>query len=391
MPASVTLYGPRPDPVPLDMLRQLAADAQVSEMKDDGDLPTGYCVAWNDVRVTLTVMPQDQLAEHLQGFQDHVMQLAGEDMEDDDMDELLDRIEGVRLVQGVIVDPDFDDEGKANRLVLDLLKCYQALLFTGGALYDEHAQLLLGAEEQEEVGEENEEEGWQPTPNQLERAERSRALLRRRRMPLYLGPLFVDDDQEAILRAPAEVARRALVLWAVAQRGEGMPQERALALLDRMGMRDAVSPKEKEFLDDPNPAAEVAGRFVWRLEALWVLLWALGHLDDLGWPEGFCDVSRLVNVLRPREGDPTFVSKARLRPVGEILDAQDLTMRMHWAIRDSWLKKQPLPADLNWTGRAERLPAEQCAAVGVVEQRHHTLNWLVRFGDADWDDVDTPT
>ena len=28
---------------------------------------------------------------------------------------------------------------------------------------------------------------------------------------------------------------------------------------------------------------------------------------------------------------------------------------------------------------------------GVVKERHHTLNWLVRFEDADWDDVDTPT
>jgi hypothetical protein len=28
---------------------------------------------------------------------------------------------------------------------------------------------------------------------------------------------------------------------------------------------------------------------------------------------------------------------------------------------------------------------------GVVAERHYALNWLVRYGDADWDDVDTPT
>jgi hypothetical protein len=28
---------------------------------------------------------------------------------------------------------------------------------------------------------------------------------------------------------------------------------------------------------------------------------------------------------------------------------------------------------------------------GVIQERHHALNWLVRFEDAEWDDVDTPT
>ncbi len=28
---------------------------------------------------------------------------------------------------------------------------------------------------------------------------------------------------------------------------------------------------------------------------------------------------------------------------------------------------------------------------GVVFERHHALNWLTRFGDAEWDDVETPT
>ncbi|MBQ3515543.1 MAG: DUF4272 domain-containing protein [Lachnospiraceae bacterium] len=28
---------------------------------------------------------------------------------------------------------------------------------------------------------------------------------------------------------------------------------------------------------------------------------------------------------------------------------------------------------------------------GVVQARHKTLNWLICFGDADWDSVDIPT
>jgi hypothetical protein len=203
--------------------------------------------------------------------------------------------------------------------------------------------------------------------------------------------LYVDDDEQVTLREPAEVARRALVLWVVAMRGEGMPREEALDLIDRAAVRNAVSPEERAFLDNHEPSGGESGRYVWRLEGLWVLLWALGHLDELGWPKGFCDVPRVVGILRRRETDGTFVSGARLRGASEILDAQALVVRQHWAIRDAWLKKQPVPADLDWSGSAERLPAEECPAVGVVEQRHHTLNWLTCFGDGDWDYVNTPT
>jgi hypothetical protein len=37
------------------------------------------------------------------------------------------------------------------------------------------------------------------------------------------------------------------------------------------------------------------------------------------------------------------------------------------------------------------VPVTQSAAAGVVAERHHALNWLTCLGDADWDDVDTPT
>jgi hypothetical protein len=37
------------------------------------------------------------------------------------------------------------------------------------------------------------------------------------------------------------------------------------------------------------------------------------------------------------------------------------------------------------------MPVQGCPTTGVVAERHHALNWLVCFGDADWDDVDTPT
>jgi hypothetical protein len=50
------------------------------------------------------------------------------------------------------------------------------------------------------------------------------------------------------------------------------------------------------------------------------------------------------------------------------------------------------PHLLNVQAEGEYVPVTLSAAVGVVEQRHYTLNWLVNFLDPEmWDDVDTPT
>jgi hypothetical protein len=232
---------------------------------------------------------------------------------------------------------------------------------------------------------------WQPSANQLERAERSKALLRQRQAPIYQGPLFVKDDAEVQLRTPQEAARRALVLWAVALRGEGAAQEVVRDILARAGVLDALTPKEQTFLDRPSPSVQEADDHVWRLECVEVLLWALRHVDALSWPTECCNVPRLTAIMQDAENDPAFVQRARLRPPGEVLDAQDLTLRLHWAIRQTWIDQKPIPADLDWSGNAERIPLRDCPGVGVVEQRHHALNWLTCFGNADWDDVDTPT
>jgi hypothetical protein len=106
---------------------------------------------------------------------------------------------------------------------------------------------------------------------------------------------------------------------------------------------------------------------------------------------GFCDVPRLTTTVMDYESQPAFVDSATLRPKAEILDALQLTLLQHWAVRDAFLHQRDVPIDLDWSGEAEMMPVRGCPTTGVVAERHHALNWRVRFGDADWDDVDTPT
>jgi hypothetical protein len=235
---------------------------------------------------------------------------------------------------------------------------------------------------------------WQhANERQRNRALRSFEEMRKRAVPVYSGPLFVSDDDEVETQSPQDVARRTMVLWAVELRAEGVPRPETLGILDRLELWDSVSPLEKDFLRKENPSQSECRPFVWRLESIWVLLWSLGYLERLDWPTKMCDVPRIAKILGPCEADPEFINSASLRPKSQILDNQDLIMRLRWAIRNAFLNEGGmLPVGLDWLESHDRVPVTMSAEVGIVEQRHHTLNWLVNFLDPiDWDSVDTPT
>jgi hypothetical protein len=161
--------------------------------------------------------------------------------------------------------------------------------------------------------------------------------------------------------------------------------------LDDFELWDEVSPKEKQFLACDRPDKAESQKLVWRLESMWVLLWAIQRIEDLDWPTDMCDVPIVVDLVKSILKQPNLIKDAKIRSKAEILDAQSLTMLIHWAIRDAWVNHRLVPERLIWSEDDEMVPASQCPGVGVVEQRDHTLNWLTCFDGADWDDVDTPT
>lgn len=231
------------------------------------------------------------------------------------------------------------------------------------------------------------------TSRQAQRAARSFAVLKRRKVPVFPGPLFVGDDKKVKMQSARDVARRVMVLWAVDQRAEGFPKRKSLGLIKQLDLWDSATPSEKAFLKARTLDSEDCRRRVWGLEAIWVLLWALRYVRKLDWPKGMCNVESLVDIVITREADRSFITGAKLRPKAQILDAQDLTMRIHWAIRDAVLRHDGVvPEELDWSGDKERIQATMCPAAGVVEQRHHALNWLLNLLDPkDWDNVETPT
>lgn len=215
-------------------------------------------------------------------------------------------------------------------------------------------------------------------PDALERRARTEGQLSGRgiQVPSTLPPVIAEG--EVRWRSAAEVAGRAMALAAVAvvaeTRGENDPMPVATLDTSLPGYAAFLSPEERAFLAEASSSPEQIAKFSWRYEALALLQWALGWQEQLAFPTDICDVPGVMRAALShtrQTGHPPS-----LRPSAELLDALDLHYRLHWLARDARLKEQPAPHGLE---------------AGVILERHHALNWLVRFENSDWDDIDTPT
>ncbi|HEU0174401.1 MAG TPA: DUF4272 domain-containing protein [Blastocatellia bacterium] len=209
----------------------------------------------------------------------------------------------------------------------------------------------------------------------MTRKERSDQKLKQLGIPVNAHLPRIESEEKAQLRNPEAVAQRAIALCAVAVRGEGLEWKEVAELLKEHNPLQVATPKEKSFLLEANPTQQDRFNFSWRYESLWVLLWALGYVESLGYPSSHCDVPRAVETLTGASTEQ-FIMKATLRPLSEILDEADLIYRYDWAVVDARINGQPPPANLD---------------EGVVYERHYALNWLIGYMNQDWDDVTTDT
>jgi len=215
-----------------------------------------------------------------------------------------------------------------------------------------------------------------PVPDEAQaRKARSIAILKKEGVPFIEHLPVIETEAEAKRRSTEEVALRAIALCIVSLKGEGVENEEIHKLVRKYNITNTFSPEESQFIDNPSPTKHNRVQFGWRYECYWVMLWALGFVDDLSRPDKVCDVAKAVSLLRGL-GRERFLKKAKLRPARETLDAADLIYRYHWAAREATIKNQPPPGGLD---------------PGVVQERHHALNWLIGYSDQEWDDVTTDT
>ena len=213
------------------------------------------------------------------------------------------------------------------------------------------------------------------TPDALARKERSIARLKSENVPVIDHLPVTFGETQVKRRNVDEVAYRAMALLVVATKAEGVDAKFVRKLTERYRLAGHFSPIEEAFLNDPSPPEHDRIQLIWRYEAAWVLLWALGYVDDLEKPTEICDVKRAIDTLLDRNAEQ-FIADARLRAQSEILDEEDLNYRYHWAVVEARVNDQDAPAELD---------------PGVVLERHHALNWLIGYFDQKWDEVSTDT
>ncbi len=208
----------------------------------------------------------------------------------------------------------------------------------------------------------------------LERKARSEVLLSREGLPInpYLPAIEAEPDR---FRSASEVAYRTLALLVAALKGEGLEQPIVDRLVQHYDLASCFTFKETAFVKSAEPSQSECTQFSWRYEAAWVLLWTLSYIEELERPSKICDVPKAVRIMKERS-TAQFIAEAKLRPFAQVLDQADLIYRYHWAVVDARIKNKPSPAGLE---------------PGVVQERHHALNWLLGYMHQDWDEVSTDT
>nr|WP_245293789.1 DUF4272 domain-containing protein [Rhizobium bangladeshense] len=186
---------------------------------------------------------------------------------------------------------------------------------------------------------------------------------------------IIDTESSSTRRDNKAVVQRAIALAIVAVKGETGDHAMGQILIRQFDAAGFLTPKERAFMDDPNPSEQDRVNFTWRYEGAHVMLWALGITPELERPDHICDVPFIADTLREL-GTDGLMRRAKLRPQKELLDAADLIYRYDWAVVNARLKGEDPPAGLD---------------KGVVYERHYALNWLIGYLDQDWDDISTDT
>ncbi len=298
------------------------------------------------------------------------------------------------IVDYVYADDDVTQEKVMLNRMADILRRLDGLLLTGDGthLLDKDLRLVLSDKGDSEV------ERFFPVERKLpqdffegaplERVERrncSVSFLRQQGIYVTGWLPLIEGEAEANFRSVEEVALRAAALLAVSLHAEVLMTQNMDVLearsysdsvIETYGCGEAFSPQEKAFLENNAPEQKEGIHFSWQYECLYVMLWALGHIDKLSFPDQICDVGAAVRIIRQYDSMDKLVGASILRTHEELLDEADLIYRMDWGCVDARSKGLPLPRNLEG---------------GVVMERHKCLNWLIGSGNDDWDDVDVST
>lgn len=214
--------------------------------------------------------------------------------------------------------------------------------------------------------------------DQKNRKYKSESILKEHQIKLNTNLPYTKSEKDIVIRAPKEIAERVVLLATTNMVAfNGITGEQAIEYLKKYDFLEKATPKELYFLN--NPTDESKSHETWKCECIWVLMWALGFIENLGFPNNLADLSNIPPEKYPigENKDPNLFIKdiGTSRSGSEILNANDLYYRLDWACVDGRINGKEMDN----------------AHPGVVYERHYALNWLINYMDQEWDDVSCDT
>lgn len=170
------------------------------------------------------------------------------------------------------------------------------------------------------------------------------------------------------------IIRRLMCLFAVSSAAMAGNPANARNLVQRWKIAESLTREEAEFLASDILITSEQIQMSWRIEAMIPLMWAIGMFDEMPPPDDQFDANYLAEYWNTFSAD--IWSAAIPRPLDEILTQVYLIRDLNWSVRDAFLNGTPIPESL---------------VAGVVQERHHALNWLAGSSGEDWDSVATDT
>lgn len=145
-------------------------------------------------------------------------------------------------------------------------------------------------------------------------------------------------------------------------------------MIKQFELGQVLTPQEVKILNNEGDEQDVIN-MIWKYEAYWSLLWALGLVEQLDFPNDTVDCDYAISVVSQCDNFDAFMQSVTLRDLETVLDEADLIYRYHWACVDARINQREIPS-----GMIE----------SVVSERRAGLDWLIH-SDADWDNPERST
>jgi hypothetical protein len=209
-----------------------------------------------------------------------------------------------------------------------------------------------------------------------ERKEKTEIYLKGLDIPFNFGLPPIEEESDAIIRTATEIAKRIFILVYLGVYSEDIDKNEIIEFLKSEEIWDSVSEFEKKLLLKKKLTEKDKINISWRSEGIYLMLWTINKIDNLGLPIEQCDIGEMLDLL-PNTFDSTkeFVQNATISPLAEILDKSDLIYRLHWAAREADSNDEDIPGNID---------------TGIIQEWHYAINWITYY-DENWDEITTDT